>query len=61
MSKNEYPTKEESRRILREAEPSAYDGHTEFASLDVEGRIRWASRSAQVVLWARHQRQPDAG
>lgn len=49
----------DARRILRDARPEDFDGHTSFADLDAVGRIRWASRGAQLILWARRMRSSD--
>ena len=48
-----YPSIEESKNILANCTPEDFDGHTSFADLNTEQRIRWASLSARAVYWAR--------
>ncbi|MBN1268251.1 MAG: hypothetical protein JXB04_01570 [Kiritimatiellae bacterium] len=55
-----YPSLEESKRILAEAAPEDFDGHTSFADLTPEQRIRWASLSARAVHAARRVREDHA-
>ena len=50
---NDRPSLDASRRVLRASRPEDFDGHTGFRELDAEGRIRWASRAAELMQWGR--------
>jgi hypothetical protein len=38
--------------------PEDFDGHTEFASMNAEWRLRWLSEIAKFVHDARQSREP---
>lgn len=54
-----YPSLEASRKILREASPEDFDGHTSFQDMTIEQRIQWASLSAIAVWKARGESGHD--
>jgi len=56
-TKTGHPSLEESKRILAECAPEDFDGHTNFADLTPEQRIRWASLSARAVYSAKRIRE----
>lgn len=50
-----YPSIEESLKVIEASNPSDFDGHTNFSTLSAEERIRWASISAMAVFKAKEQ------
>ena len=46
---------------VRRSQPEDYDGHTEFARLSPDARLRWLEAAVRFVQASKRVRQPPVG